>query len=248
MNQKRLECERLIYKIMEILDEPKKNNGETPNVDFWVQYFSTLNDKQFEEFVTRPLSIFYQTSGLKREPSMGSIIQGLKEIDVPLLEETYLPYKYKDKDGEPLRAKKAMVLYLHMKRMKQILTKKNGTPTQAKTRNMMTGLLTGHDKGGKESDHEFESLAVSGLNNTMKELSRSRADSMEDKSIMVSTIKTMGQVRLSDLPDEKADSLSKNTLSSYFLGAGLFTNLVINPITYETPYTTKQKKMRVQRV
>ena len=56
MNQQRLECERLIYKIMEILDDPKKN-GDTPNVDFWVEYFSTLNDKQFEEFVTRPLSL-----------------------------------------------------------------------------------------------------------------------------------------------------------------------------------------------
>ena len=135
-----------------------------------------------------------------------------------------------------------------MKRMKQLLTKKNGMSIDTKTRDMKTGLLTGIDKNGKESDHEFESLGVSGLNSTMKELSRMRADSMEDKSVMTSTIKTMGQVKLSELPDEKADSLSKNTLSAYFLGAGLFNNLVINPITYETPYTVKNKKLRMQRV
>ena len=79
----------------------------------------------------------------------------------------------------------------------------------------------------------------------MKELSRPRADSMQDKSIMNSQIKTMGQVRLSDLPDDPADSLSKNLLSVYFLGAGLYSNLV--NIDYMTPYTLKQKNMRVDR-
>lgn len=248
MNQQRLECERLIYKVMEILDNPKEHDGDAPNVEFWVQKFAKMNDKEFEQYVTRPLSLFYQTSGIKREPSMIDIMNALKEIDIPLFEEVYLPYKYKNMNGKPLKTKKALVLYLHIKRMKQILTKKNGMSIDSKTRNMMTGLLTGVDKNGKESDHEFESLGVSGLNSTMKELSRMRADSMEDKSVMTSTIKTMGQVKLSELPDEKADSLSKNTLSAYFLGAGLFNNLVINPITYETPYTVKNKKLRMQRV
>ena len=245
MNQQRLECERLIYKVMETLDDPKNNNGESPNVDFWVRQFAKMSDKQFQEFVTRPLSIFYQTSGLKREPSMLNINHALDVIDVPLLEEVYLPYKYKDSQGRPVKSKKCLVLYIHMKRMKQLLTKKNGMSIETKTRDMRTGLLTGHDKNGKESDREFESLAVSGLTATMKELSRPRADSMQDKSIMNSQIKTMGQVRLSDLPDDPADSLSKNLLSVYFLGAGLYSNLV--NIDYMTPYTLKQKKMRVDR-
>ena len=245
MNQQRLECERLIYKIMETLDDPKNNNGESPNVDFWVRQFAKMSDKQFQEFVTRPLSIFYQTSGLKREPSMLNINHALDVIDVPLLEEVYLPYKYKDSQGRPVKSKKCLVLYIHMKRMKQLLTKKNGMSIETKTRDMRTGLLTSHDKNGKESDREFESLAVSGLTATMKELSRPRADSMQDKSIMNSQIKTMGQVRLSDLPDDPADSLSKNLLSVYFLGAGLYSNLV--NIDYMTPYTLKQKNMRVDR-
>ena len=246
MNQQRLECERIIYKIMEMLDDPKKNGGDSPNVDFWVKYFTTLNDKQFEEFVTRPLSLFYQTSGLKREPSMININHALDEINVPLLEEVYLPFKYKNKDGKPLKTKKCLVLYLHIKRMKQLLTKKNGMSTDAKTRDMRSGLLVGIDKNGKSSDREFESLAVSGLTNTMKELSRPRAASMDDKSIMNSTIKTFGQVRLSDLPDDPADDLSKNLLSTYFIGAGLMTSLVNTD--YMTPYTLKQKNLKSQRI
>ena len=248
MNAQRLQCERMIYKIMEILDDPKKNNGETPNVDFWIRYFATLNDKQFEEFVTRPLSIYYQTSGLRREPSMININHALDEINVPLLEEVYLPYKYKDKNGRPMKTKKCLVLYIHMKRMKQLLTKKNGMSIDTKTRNAMTGLLSGPDKNGKSSDHEFESLAVSGLTNTMRELGRPRAAAMDDKSLMNSTIKTMGQVRLSDLQNDPTDDLSKNLLNVYFIGAGLMSSLVIDPDTYETKYTQDQKKLRVQRV
>jgi hypothetical protein len=245
MNQQRLECERLIYKIMETLDDPKKNNGDSPNVQFWIEQFAKMNDKEFKEFVCKPLSIFYQTSGLNREPSMLQINRALDVLNVPLLEEVYLPYKYKDKNGRPMKTKKCLVLYIHMKRMKQLLTKKNGLSISTSTRDFRTGLLTGVDKNGKESDREFESLAVSGLTETMKELSRPRADSMTDKSIMNQTIKSLGQVRLSDLPEDKTDSLSKNLTSVYFIGAQISSNLVNTD--YMTPYTLKQKDMKINR-
>ena len=103
MTQERLLCERMIYKVMEILDDPKHHNGEAPNVEFWVRQFAKMNDKQFEEFVTRPLSLYYQTSGLKREPSMININHALDQIGIPLLEEVYMPYKYKDQNGRPVK-------------------------------------------------------------------------------------------------------------------------------------------------
>ena len=246
MNQQRLNCERLIYRVMEILDDPKHNHGEAPNVEFWVEQFAKMNDKEFEEFILKPLSLYYQTSGLKREPNMININHALDEIGVPLLEEIYMPYKYKDSNGKPVKSKKALVLYIHMKRMKQLLTKKNGLSIEAKARDARTGLLTGHDKNGKESDREFESLAISGLTATIKELSRSRADSMQDKSVMTNLIKTTGQVRLEDLPNDPTDSLSRNLLSTYMIGAGLVSNLV-SPDSYMTPYTLKNKRMKVQK-
>lgn len=247
MNQQRLDCERLIYKVMETLDDPKKNGGETPNVDFWVEQFSNMNDKEFEKFILTPLCLYYQTSGLKREPSMININHALDTVGVPLLEEVYMPYKYKDSNGRPVKSKKAFTCYIHMKRMKQMLTKKNGLSIEAKTRDARTGLLTGHDKNGKESDREFESLAISGLTATIKELSRARADSMQDKSTMSNLIKTTGQVRLQDLPNDPTDSLSRNLLSVYLIGAGIHCNLV-DAENYMTPYTLKSKKMKVQSV
>lgn len=244
MNQQRLECERLIYKIMGILDDSEKRGG-SPNAEYFAGIFSQMNDEQFKEYITKPFSLYYQTQGIKYEPQMNTITKALDEIKVPLLEPVYLPYKYKDSSGRPMKTKKCLVIYIHIKRMKQLLTKKNGMSIEAKTRDAKTGLLTGVDKNGKESDREMESLAVSGLYNTMKEFSRPRADSMNDKSFMDSRIRTLGQVRLSDLPDDPTDSLSKNLLSAYMIGAQLQSNLVNSE--YLTPYTMKQKQMRINR-
>ena len=79
----------------------------------------------------------------------------------------------------------------------------------------------------------------------MKEFSRSRADSMNDKSVMNNTINNLGQVSLKDLPDDPTDSLSKNLTSTYFIGAQLYTNLVNED--YMTPYTMSLKQKRVER-
>lgn len=239
MTQQRLEAERLIYKVMDLLD------SEGCNSDFWKEEFSKMSDAQFKKYISGHYPFYFQTGAFK-EPSMEQITNALKAIDVPLLESIYMPYKYKNAEGKPVKSKPCLVLYIHMKRMKQLLTKKNGMSINAATRDMRTGLLTGIDKNGKESDREFESLAVSGLNATIKEFSRSRADAMNDKAVMNNTIRTLGQVSLKELPEELADPLSKNLLSAYFIGAQLMTSLVSDD--YILPYTAKNKEKKISRV
>ena len=63
---------------------------------------------------------------------------------------------------------------------------------------------------------------------------------------MNNTIKTTGQVSLKDLPEDLNDSLSKNLLSTYFLGAQLMSNLVNED--YMTPYTYLNKHKKIDRV
>ena len=238
MNAQRLKAERLIYEVMDILDKSGRNT------DFWKEEFSKMSDAQFKSYISNDFPFYFQTGAFK-EPSMKQIVQALDKINVPLLERLYMPYKYKDKNGRPMKTKECLVVYLPIKRMKQLLTKKNGMSISTKTRDMKTGLLTGVDKNGKESDREFESLAICGLDNSIKEFSRSRADSMEDKSVMNNTINNLGQVYLKDLPDDPTDSLSKNLLSTYFIGAQLYTNLVNED--YMTPYTMSLKQKKIER-
>lgn len=238
MNAERLKAERLIYEVMDTLDKSGRNT------DFWKEQFANMSDTQFKNYISNDFPFYFQTGAFK-EPSMKQIIQALDVLNVPLLEPLYMPYKYKDKNGRPMKTKECLIVYLPIKRMKQLLTKKNGMSINTKTRDMKTGLLTGIDKNGKESDREFESLAICGLENTMKEFSRPRADSMNDKSIMNNTINNLGQVYLKDLPDDPTDSLSKNLLSTYFIGAQLYTNLVNED--YMTPYTMSLKSKRIER-
>lgn len=239
MNAQRLEAERLIFEVMDILDP----DGD--NTEFWKEKFSKMSDSEFTQYISNDYPFYFQTKAFK-EPTINQIVKALDELDVPLLEPLYMPFKYKDKNGRPIKTKECLVVYLPIKRMKQLLTKKNGMSIDAKTRDMKTGLLTGVDKNGKESDREFESLAIQGLSNTMKELSRPRADSMDDKSVMNNTINTLGQVYLNQLPDDPSDSLSKNLLSTYYIGAQLYTNLVNED--YMTPYTLKNKHKRLERI
>ena len=239
MNQQRLKAERLVYQVMDQLDPSGKNT------DFWKEEFSKMSDEQFKKYISGNFPFYFQTGAFK-EPTMDEISKALDILNVPLLESIYMPYKYKDSNGRPMKTKPCMVMYIHIKRMKQLLTKKNGMSIDTKTRDMRTGLLTGVDKNGKESDHEFESLAISGLYNAMEEFSRPRADAMEDKSVMNNTIKTIGYVSLKDLPEDLSDSLSKNLLSTYFLGAQLMSNLVNQE--YMVPYTYLNKEKKINRV
>ena len=239
MNAARLKAERLVYSVMDALDP----SGD--NTDFWKEQFANMSDTQFKNYISNDFPFYFQTGAFK-EPSMNQIVKALDVLNVPLLEPLYMPYKYKDSQGRPLKARECLVVYLPIKRMKQMLTKKNGMSISTKSRDMKTGLLTGVDKNGKESDREFESLAICGLTNCMKEFSRARADSMEDKSIMNNTINNLGMVYLKDLPDDPSDSLSKNLLSAYFIGAQLYTNLVNED--YMTPYTLSLKSKKVERI
>gem|GEM_PF-5024432 len=40
-----------------------------------------------------------------------------------------------------------MVVYIHIKKMKQFITKKNSAPSSIENRDMKSGLLVSHDKG-----------------------------------------------------------------------------------------------------
>lgn len=237
MNQKRQQAEELIYKIYDTVDPSKTNS------DYYRKIFATMTDKDFEEFCKRRLPFRFHNSVFKVEPKMYDIIDAFKVLDKPLLEKVKLPYVYKNSKGEPVETQECMVIYIHLKRMKQMLTKKNNTAMNIEKRDMKTGRLIGEDKGGQETDKEFESLATMGLDWTMDEFARPKADAMSAISQMSSAILANGFVSDKDLQIPSDDSLGKNMLNAYLLGAHIASNLV--DIDYMTPYTAKNRAPRV---
>lgn len=239
MDKKREEAETLIYKVFDAVDKTHTNS------DYYKKIFTNMSDKDFYEFCKRKLPFRFHIKAFEIEPKMYDIINAFKIIKVPLMERVKLPYVYKNSKGEPIETEECLVIYIHLKRMKQMITKKNHTSINTDKRDMKTGLLTGEDKGGKETDREFESLATMGLEYTMDEFARAKADAMAASAQMSNEILAKGYVNDSDIVVSKTDSLGKNLLNAYLLGAHIYSNLV--DTDYMTPLTAKNKTRKIER-
>lgn len=240
MNKQRQEAETLIYKVMDAADKTKTNS------DYYRKLFANMSDDDFLNFCKRRLPFRFHQELFKVEPKMYDITEAFKILNKPLMEKVKLPYVYINKDGEPVETQECLVIYIHLKRMKQMLTKKNSTAINIEKRDMKTGLLTGEDKGGKETDREFESLAIMGLDYTMDEFARPKADAMSAITQMSNAIMSQGYVSEKDLNIPKDDSLAKNLLNAYLIGAHIHSNLV--DVDYMTPHTVANKQKKIERI
>lgn len=238
--QKRKEIENIIYKTFDAADKTHTNS------DYYRELFSSMNNNEFYHFLERRLPFRFHQEAFKVEPTMSDITEAFNILDKPLIERVNLAHVYKNKDGVPVQSQECLVIYIHLKRMKQILTKKNHIAINTDQRDMKTGLLTGHDKGGKETDREFESLGAFGLDYTMDEFARVRADALRASAVMSNIILDKGFISEKDFTVDKDDSLGKNLLNVYLLGANIHSNLV--DIDYMTPYTARNKQRQIERL
>ena len=234
--EKRKQIEELVISTFDILDKSKVNS------EYYKELFANMTDAQFKKFISRELPFRFQYKPSVTEPTMDDIEKALNNIGVPLLEKIHLPYLYEDKNGKSVTTAECFVGYTHHKRVQQFITKKNKWATDIGNRDLKGGRLVGGDKGAAESDREFESMAVFGLDHTTREFSTFRADSMDAKNIAYSQIQTTGMLREEDVPVNRDDSLSNNMFSAYLIGAGIYSNLVNTG--YMTPYTLKNKNKK----
>lgn len=239
MTPQRKKAEALVYKCFDAIDPTKANSN------FFKEMFSKMSDQQFMEFCKRRLPFRIQSTAFERELNPTKCINALKAINVPVLEKIKFPSIYKNKDGVSVSStNEAMVGYLNLKKLKQIVTKKSGYNTNIDIRNPKTGAIVGNSKG-VESDRELESLVLQNMDATIKEFTRAKADDMEAKNKMYNQINTTGQVSLKDIESDKSNQVARNTVDVYLIGSGIMTNLLEED--YMTPYTLSMKKKRIEK-
>lgn len=238
-NQQRDEAETLIYKLLDKVDPTHTNS------DYYREIFSKMNNNQFYNFFTRRLPLRFHFEVFKVEPKMENIVEAFKIMNKPLMEKVNMPHVYKSEDGIPIQSEECLVMYLHIKRMQQIVAKKSHVSLNTEKRDMKTGMLSGEDKSAKETDREFEALAAYGLDYTMDEFARVRADSMRAAAEMNSIILAKGTVSEKDFTVAKDDNIAKNTLNVYLLGSNIYSNLV--DINYMTPHTSSNRQRKIDR-
>ena len=236
MNKQRAQAEKLVYEVMDQLDPTEQNSN------YYKQKFAKMNDKEFQKFVEQDIAFKFQHKAFEIEPTMKHIENAANKLNIPLLEEVNLPGLYSE-NGVPVKSKEALVVYIPLRKMKQFITKKNSMSTDISKRDMKGGLLLSDDKNGLTSDREFESLALMGMDDTMSELSRHRADAMGAKGEFYNIINTKGMVRLEEVPISPEDSLAKNLLNVYLLGSHLNSNLINTDYYLQSTINNKQKKI-----
>ena len=236
----RSKCEALIYKTFSTVDP------SGANTEYYQKLFSNMSDDQFYKLISGRLPFRYHVSPFNNEPKMPDVIKAFKELDKPLFEKVKLPYLAEDKNGKPIESKSCLVGYLNIKRLKQMLTKKNNTAMEISKRDMkLTGKLIGSDKGGLESNKEFEGAMALGLENMTVEYARVKAASMKVKAEAYKNINVKGEVSFDDIDADRLDSIPKNAMNVYLIGANLHTNLIDED--YYNPHTLEKKKRRIER-
>lgn len=236
----RKRCEDLIYRTFSAIDPTGSNT------QYYQQLFSDMTDERFTNLIAGRLPFRYHVSPFNNEPKTPDIFNAFKVLNKPLMEKVKLPYLAKNSDGEPIESKECLVGYLNIKRLKQMVTKKNNTAIEIGKRDMkLTGRLQAEDKGGLESNKEFEGALALGLEYTVDEYSRVKATSMKAKAEAYNTINVKGEVSFDDIDTDKTDSIAKNALNVYLIGANLHSNLIDEQ--YYNPQTLKRKAKRIER-
>ena len=236
----RAACEELIYRTFSAIDP------SGANTQYYQQLFSNMSDTDFYKLISGRLPFRYHVAPFDNEPKMPDIFKAFKVLDKPLMEKVKLPYLAKDSQGNPIESKECLVGYLNIKRLKQMLTKKNNTAMEIAKREMkLTGRLQGADKGGLESNKEFEGAMALGLENTTAEYARVKAASMKAKAEAYNTINAKGEVSFDDIDTEKTDSIAKNAMNVYLIGANLHSNLIDED--YYNPHTLDNQARRIER-
>ncbi len=237
--EKRKEIEELIIRVFSAVDKSGANS------QYYQNLFSDMSDEKFFKWISGRLPFRLHTSPFTTEPTLAECEDGFKILKKPLLEKVNLNYLAKNENGDAIQSKECLVGYLNIKRLKQMMAKKTNAAIEITKRDMKTGRLLGDDKGGIESDKEFEGAMALNLENTAVEYSRFKAASMEAKAEAYNLINVKGEVSFSEIDTKKSDSIAKNTLNVYMLGANIHSNLVDE--NYYTPHTLERRKNNISR-
>jgi hypothetical protein len=227
----RQQTEELIYRVLTTLDPTGVN------VKKYKEFFGKMSNEQFDKYMKKFIkdedeNFYLEILPNVNEPSMEQIKKALDILKVPTDEYVYLRHDgHKD---DPIRtAYKVPVGYITIRRLQQILSKKNTYSLDIAQRNMKTGQVTGDDKVARISDIESYSLVAIGADAALKEFLGARADNASAKTDMYKDINMFGYTYLKDMSKDITENQTLNTLYVHLMGAGLANDLLKEDVDLE---------------
>jgi len=223
---KRKKMENLIYAVFDALDPSGSNTKKYKDA------FTDMSDVQFDKYFKTIFNndnlylILDNVEYTKQNLTLDTVIEAAKVLDVPLFERVVFPHMSPDPSKPIVTPAPCPVGYIHIKRLQQMISKKNSTSIDMSERSTTTGQATGKSKNGRCSDLETGLVLQYGLDNVLKELYSCRSDDLKMKEQMMQLIQEKGYFSLDELDSDVANKTALNTIDVYFTGMQLNTDLV----------------------
>ena len=241
---KREKIEKLIYDFLTIVDV----NAKFKNRTYYEDLFNSMNDEEFDKWVANMGNTLEDTINVHQLPWETVSLKQLKDasefLKVPL--EEYVYYRHMV-DGVDIRTKnKVMVGYINVKRLQQMLSKKNQFTFDTKNVDYATGEVKGKSKVHHISNAETYMLLLQNSKSTLKEFFGPRGSNLEQKKEMKNKIATDGWVSMKDMTPTEDKNEAVNTLDMYIISSGLRSNLSFkNDNDYKTPFTKEEMRKEI---
>jgi hypothetical protein len=222
---KRKKMEDLIYSTFDALDPTKTNSNKYRDL------FRKMSDVQFDSFFKKFFAnpdqyLTLDVVDYERDLKIEDVQKAAKQLGVELFEKVAMPFVNKDTNKPVITKFEVPVGFIHLKRMQQVLSKKNTTSTEVGSRSALTGQVVGRDKNARDSDSENFSLVTIDANKTLEEFMGPRSDDMVMKNQMYSTIAQKGYVSLEDLTSDVDNKATLNAVDVHLIGMGIKSDLV----------------------
>jgi len=232
----RKEIESLVYQVFDELD-PTGANSEK-----YKAFFSNMNDKEFESFMKDFLNDEMENFVLdmidfEREMKMENIEKAAKVLNVPISEYIFMPNLTMDKKNVVSTVDKCIVGYANIKRLQQLVMKKNGLSASNSKISLLTGQVTGKDKNSRDSDIEVELLVSLGADRILQELSGVRADDFVMKREANNQIASKGYVSLDELTNLPTNKTTLSTVNAFLMAMHIKSDLISS--SYILPKTAE---------
>ena len=223
--KKRKEMENLIYATFDALDPTKTNTAK------YKLFFKGMTDQQFDSFFKKFFAsdteyLVLDVVDFENDLKLEYIENASKVLNIPLYEKVVMPYVNMDKERPVVTKYEVPVGYAPIKRVQQMVNKKNTASADIGKRSATTNQVVGKDKNARDNDTESFALVTLGAKDTLREFCGPRADDLVMQNEMLDKISTDGYVDLDTLTDKVENKTTLNTLDVYLISMGLKSDLV----------------------
>ena len=247
--KKRIIIQNKVYEIMdklELSDDEIKKGIKSYNRTVWENKFKNMSDIDFYNLMLemkkrRGYCFSFEANSItdkKHTMNVNKLNKVAKEMGFKLREYVVFPHKNRANPDNPVISKTPLpIIAITVKRLQQMLTKKNKTSSDNSVVNPVTGQVTNDSKAARLSNAQTYSLMTSGQPSAIKEYLSIRADDEVAKKQMFKEIEQTGKAKLKNYTLKPYNKQSIQAMEVFLRSAGLYSNIL-----KETPTSINQSK------